>query len=62
MNTIIYWLLIALAIAVEIWGQAIDNGAVTLAGLIAGLGVVAVHQLLLRAARCEDFTGAGEER
>ncbi|MGW5776046.1 hypothetical protein [Streptomyces sp. NPDC003863] len=62
MNTVAYWLLIALAVAVEAWGQVIDNQDLTLAGLFAGLGVVAVHRLLLRADRYEEFDEAGEER
>ncbi|MEU4067991.1 hypothetical protein AB0F25_37295 [Streptomyces wedmorensis] len=62
MNAVIYWLLIALAVVVEVWGQVLDNGDVTLVGLIAGLGVVAVHRLLLRADLCEEFAEAGGER
>ncbi|KAA6217430.1 hypothetical protein [Streptomyces filamentosus] len=62
MNAITYWTLIALAVAVEVWGQVIDNGDVTLVGVIAGLGVIAVHCLLLRADRFEESVEAGEER
>ncbi|MEV7371927.1 hypothetical protein AB0O51_13705 [Streptomyces sp. NPDC090301] len=62
MNTLTYWLLLALCVAVEIWGQSIDNQDVTLVGVFAGLGVIAVARLLYRADRYEEFAEAGEER
>ncbi|MYU25396.1 hypothetical protein [Streptomyces sp. SID8352] len=57
MNRITYWALIALCVGVESWGQVIGVRDLTLIGFFAGLGVVAVHRLLLRADRHE----AGEE-
>ncbi|MEV8587718.1 hypothetical protein AB0424_12360 [Streptomyces sp. NPDC051180] len=57
MNTLTYWLLIALAVGVETWGQVIGNQDVTFVGLIAGLGVIAVARLLYRA----DQSESGEE-
>ncbi|MCX5227452.1 hypothetical protein [Streptomyces sp. NBC_00233] len=57
MNRLTYWLLIAVCVAVEIWGQVIGNRDVTLVGVFAGLGVVAVARLLYRADQCEG----GEE-
>ncbi|MEV7566360.1 hypothetical protein [Streptomyces tanashiensis] len=62
MNTLTYWLLLALCVAVEVWGQVIDNQDVTLVGAFAGFGVIAVARLLYRADRCEEFAEAGEER
>ncbi|MFF0426979.1 hypothetical protein ACFYUJ_21510 [Streptomyces sp. NPDC004520] len=61
MNLITYWALIALCVGIEVWGQIIGVQDLTLAGLFAGLGVIAVHRLLLRADRFEEFTEAGEE-
>ncbi|MFD3537215.1 hypothetical protein [Streptomyces sp. NPDC058664] len=58
MNAFTYWTLIILCVGVEIWGQAVGVQDLTLTGFFAGLGVVAVHRLLLRADRHE----AGEER
>ncbi|MFJ3764940.1 hypothetical protein ACIPQJ_12315 [Streptomyces sp. NPDC090082] len=62
MNTIAYWALIALCVGVEIWGQIIGIQDITFLGLFAGLGVVGVHRLLLRADWYEEFAEAGEER
>ncbi|MFJ3769831.1 hypothetical protein ACIPQJ_32810 [Streptomyces sp. NPDC090082] len=62
MNRLTYWLLIALCLAVEVWGQIIGNRDVTFVGLFAGLGVIAVARLLYRADRYEEFAEAGEER
>ncbi|WP_435238648.1 hypothetical protein [Streptomyces sp. YPW6] len=61
MNSLTYWALIALCVGVEIWGQAAGVRDLTLTGFFAGLGVVAVHRLLHRADRCQEFAEAGEE-
>ncbi|MGY3335932.1 hypothetical protein ACVW0K_002031 [Streptomyces filamentosus] len=61
MNPLTYWALIALCVGVEIWGQAADVRDLTVTGFFAGLGVVAVHRLLHRADRCQEFAEAGEE-
>ncbi|WP_328488118.1 hypothetical protein [Streptomyces zaomyceticus] len=57
MNRLTYWLLIAVCVAVEIWGHVIGNQDVTLVGVFAGLGVAAVARLLYRA---DQYEG-GEE-
>ncbi|MFF8834335.1 hypothetical protein [Streptomyces sp. NPDC015130] len=57
MNTLIYWLLIALCTGVEIWGQVIGNHDLAPVGLLAGLCVIAVARLLYRANQREG----GEE-
>ncbi|MET9728485.1 hypothetical protein [Streptomyces zaomyceticus] len=62
MNTLTYWFLIVVCVAVEIWGHVIGNQDVTLVGVFAGLGVAAVACLLYRADRYEEFFEAGEER
>ncbi|MFE0734458.1 hypothetical protein [Streptomyces sp. NPDC058855] len=62
MNTLTYWFLLALCFATEVWGIAIGVRDLTLAGALAGCGVIAVHRLLLRADAYEEFTGAGEDR
>ncbi|MFE6071234.1 hypothetical protein [Streptomyces sp. NPDC056525] len=62
MNRLTYWLLIALCLAVEVWGQVIGNRDLVLVGAIAGFGVIAVARLLYRADRYEEFAEAGEER
>ncbi|MFI8256953.1 hypothetical protein [Streptomyces filamentosus] len=61
MNPLTYWALIALCVGVEIWGQAAGVQDLTLTGFFAGLCVVAVHRLLRRADRCQEFAEAGEE-
>lgn len=61
MNPLTYWALIAVCVGVEIWGRAAGVRDLTLTGFFAGLGVVAVHRLLLRADRCQEFAEAGEE-
>ncbi|WP_435057540.1 hypothetical protein [Streptomyces sp. bgisy060] len=61
MNLIAYWTLLALCVGVEIWGQVIGVQDLTFTGFFAGLGVVAVHRLLLRADRYQEFAEAGEE-
>ncbi|MFF5788206.1 hypothetical protein ACFY8P_24990 [Streptomyces sp. NPDC012693] len=62
MNRLTYWLLIALCLAVEVWGQIVGNRDIVLVGAIAGFGVIGVARLLYRAERYEEFAGAGEER
>ncbi|MER7515917.1 hypothetical protein [Streptomyces sp. NPDC126499] len=61
MSRIVFWPLMALCIAVEIWGLVIDNRDVHYLGAIAGLGVIVVNRLLLRADRYKEFVKAGEE-
>ncbi|MFF6774769.1 hypothetical protein ACFY8W_14560 [Streptomyces sp. NPDC012637] len=61
MNLIAYWTLIALCVGIEIWGQIIGLQDLSLVGVFAGLGVIAVHRLLLRVDRFEEFVEAGEE-
>ncbi|MFD8639524.1 hypothetical protein ACFV14_04355 [Streptomyces zaomyceticus] len=61
MNAIAYWLLMALAFGVQVWGQVIDLQDLTLLGIIAAFGVLGVDRLLLRADRYEEFAEAGEE-
>ncbi|MFH8575731.1 hypothetical protein [Streptomyces zaomyceticus] len=61
MNTIAYWLLLALSFGVEVWGLVIDLQDLTLLGAIAAFGVLGVDRLLLRADRYEEFDEAGEE-
>ncbi|MCX5226285.1 hypothetical protein [Streptomyces sp. NBC_00233] len=62
MTRLVFWSLMALCLAVEIWGLVIDNRDVHYIGAIAGCGVIGVSRLLYRAARYEEFAEAGEER
>ncbi|MFC9338823.1 hypothetical protein ACFT0G_03715 [Streptomyces sp. NPDC057020] len=62
MNTIAYYLLLALCVGVEMWGVVIDIDDVTLLGAIAAFGVLGIDRLLLRADAYEEFFEAGEER
>ncbi|WP_159041769.1 hypothetical protein [Streptomyces aureus] len=57
MNNRTYWLLVALSLAVEVWGIAIGNRDITAVGFFLGLGVAVVARLLYRADQCEG----GEE-
>ncbi|MEE1813730.1 hypothetical protein PUR59_01570 [Streptomyces sp. SP18ES09] len=62
MNTIAYYVLLALGIGVEIWGAVTGVNDVMFIGAIAAFGVWGVDRLLLRADAYEEFFGAGEER
>ncbi|MFE5944255.1 hypothetical protein [Streptomyces sp. NPDC056480] len=61
MNTIAYWLLLALCFGAEVWGLVIGVQDVSLVGAIASFGVIGVDRLLFRADECEGFAEAGEE-
>ncbi|MEU7699235.1 hypothetical protein [Streptomyces sp. NPDC039028] len=62
MNTVAFWVLGLLCIAVEIWGAVTGLRDVVHVAAIAGFGVIGVDRLLLRADRYEEFAEAGEER
>ncbi|MGW4850802.1 hypothetical protein ACWEPZ_06140 [Streptomyces sp. NPDC004288] len=62
MNTIAYYVLLALSIGVEIWGAVIGVNDVMFIGAMTAFGVWGVDRLLLRADAYEEFFEAGEER
>ncbi|MEU1863257.1 hypothetical protein [Streptomyces gardneri] len=61
MSRIVFWALMSLRVAAEVWGLVIGNRDVHCLGAIAGFGVIGVNCLLHRADRYEEFVEAGEE-
>ncbi|MFF6776350.1 hypothetical protein ACFY8W_22695 [Streptomyces sp. NPDC012637] len=54
MNRLTFWSLLALCVAVEVLGLVIGRRDIHYAGIIAGLGVIAVARLLYLARNSEE--------
>ncbi|MER7954750.1 hypothetical protein [Streptomyces sp. NPDC096030] len=51
MSPVAFWSLVVLCVGVEVLGLVIERRDIHYAGAIAGLGVIAVHNILIRAHR-----------
>ncbi|MFG2867680.1 hypothetical protein [Streptomyces sp. NPDC048338] len=57
MNRLTFWSLLALCVAVEVWGLALGRRGVHYAGVIAAVGVIAVARLLFLARQGKEGQG-----